>query len=141
MAKDVRYEEIDHTADIRLRVYGAGERELFANAAFALFDKMIALQNVRPSSAREVEAAGGDAEETLVAFLSELLYGYDAEKFVCRECEIGELTPTRVRAICRGETFDPSRHEFKHHIKAVTFHDVRIVRAGGGLEVTLTCDV
>jgi SHS2 domain-containing protein len=136
-----RYEELDHTADVQLRIFGAGERELFANAAFALFDKMVDLSRVESRRTVEIEASGADIEETLVNFLAELLYRYNAGRFICRECRITELAPTRVRSVCTGEDFDPARHEARAEIKAVTFHDVKITRAADALEVTLTCDV
>ena len=136
-----RYEELDHTADVQLRIFGADERELFANAAFALADKTVDLSAVHGRQAVEVEASGADIEETLVNFLSELLYRYNAGHFISRECRITELSPTRVRSVCTGEPFDASRHEARAEIKAVTFHDVRITHTADGLEVTLTCDV
>ena len=137
----MRYIELDHTADLRFRVYGADERELFVNAAFAIADKMVALDAVRPAREITVEASGADIEETLVNFLAELLYGFDTEKFIAKEVEVRELSPSRVSALVRGEALDPSRHEFKHHIKAVTFYDVHVTRGAEGFEVTITCDV
>ncbi len=141
MAMDKRYEELDHTADLRLRVFGATRKELFANAAFALFDRMLDLSGVGRQVVQEVGAAGADAEETLVNFLDELLYRYDTEGFIPRECEITRVADADVHAVCRGDIFDAARHEARAHIKAVTFHDVAITRAGDGLQVTLTCDV
>jgi len=90
-----RYEELGHTADIRFRIYGADERELFSNAAFALFDKMVDLSAVRASEAIEVEVSGADAEETLVNFLSEILYRFDAEKFIARVRDKGIVARRR----------------------------------------------
>ena len=141
MSAAKRYEELDHTADLRLRIFGADERELFANAAFALFDRIVDLASVRAQVAHEIEASGADIEETLVNFLSELLYRRETQNILYRDCEIRELTLQRVRSVCMGETFSPSRHEAKAEIKAVTFHDVEITRRGGRLEVTLTFDV
>ena len=137
----MRYEEIEHTADVRLKVYGADEKELFANAAFALFDTLVDLSGVGGGIREEVEAEGGDIEETLVGFLGELLYRFDVGRKVYRGFEVIELAETRVRAACTGEDFDPGRHEQKMEIKAVTFHDVRIERGESGLSVAITCDV
>lgn len=137
----MRYEEIEHTADVRLMVYGADERKLFANAAFALFDRQVDLSAVEIVSADEILAGGADLEETLVNFLNELLYRLEGEDRVYREFEITELDENDVVAICSGETFDPARHEKKISIKAVTFHDVAITRSDGGLSVAITCDV
>jgi SHS2 domain-containing protein len=88
-----------------------------------------------------VEASGADIEETLVNFLAEILYRFDTEKFIAKEVEVRELTAAHVTALLRGEALDPARHEFKHHIKAVTFHDVHVTRGADGFEVTITCDV
>ena len=141
MSAAKRYEELDHTADLRLRIFGADERDLFANAAFALFDRMVDLASVRAAFTHEIEASGADLEETLVNFLSELLYRRETRGTLYRECEITELAPTHMRSLCIGETFDEARHTAKKTNKAVTFHDVEIARRGGRLEVTLTFDV
>ena len=137
----MRYEEIEHTADVRLKIYGADERELFANAAFALFDRQVDLSAVEIVSADKVVAGGAEIEETLVNFLNELLYRLEGEDRVYREFEITELDNNDVAAICSGETFDPARHEKKLAIKAVTFHDIEITRGDAGLSVAITCDV
>jgi len=140
MAKK-RYEEVEHTADIRLKVYGADEKELFSNGAFALFDRMVDLDGVHDVFTDEIEAEGGDLEETLINFLSELLWRFDARRRVYRECRIAELSPGRVRSLCIGEEFDPARHHARQGIKAVTFHDVKITRTGKRLSVVITFDV
>ncbi|MBP9531816.1 MAG: archease, partial [Syntrophaceae bacterium] len=45
-----KYELFDHTADLGLEIYGRTKRELFANAALALFDVMI--QDIEPPTKR-----------------------------------------------------------------------------------------
>jgi SHS2 domain-containing protein len=140
MTRAKRYEELEHTADVRFRVFGRDLEELFENAAFALFDVMVHLSDVREDARLEVEAAGADAEETLVNFLGELFYRYDGEHFITRRVEIQELSDTRVRSLVWGEAFDPSRHKVKLPLKAVTFHDVKITQRAGGFEVIITCD-
>jgi len=137
----MKYEEIEHTADLRLKVYGRDERELFANAAFALFDTMADLSKVEARETDVVEGRGADLEETLVAFLGELLYRFEGDRRIYRDFEIAELQDDRVKAACRGESIDPERHDIKAEIKAVTYHDVEIARGPDGLSVVLTCDV
>ena len=55
----MRYEEVEHTADVRLKVYGADEKELFANAAFALFDMLVDLSGVQEKIREEVSSLTG----------------------------------------------------------------------------------
>lgn len=137
----MKYEEIEHTADLRLKVYGADERELFANAAFALFDTMADLSKVQARETDIVEACGADLEETLVAFLGEILYRLEGDARIYREFEIRDLQDDHVKAACGGEDFDAARHDIRREIKAVTYHDVEIERGADGLSVVITCDV
>ena len=41
-----KYETIDHTADLGIRVLGRNRRELFVNAAYALFDLITDLEKL-----------------------------------------------------------------------------------------------
>ena len=86
----------------------------------------------------EVEATGGDLEETLVNFLSELLYRFEGERRVYREFEILELSDEHVSAVVQGRASSTAaRHTRRKGIKAVTFHDVEIKR---GAERADGCD-
>ena len=42
----MRYELIDHTADMMVKAYGDTLEECFANAAYALFDQTVDLSNI-----------------------------------------------------------------------------------------------
>lgn len=137
----MRYEELEHTADVRLKVYGADREELFANAAFALFDTVVELGEVKAVFCDEIEVEGGDLEETLVNFLGELLYRFEVEGRLYGEFDILELSDERVRVASSGELRDVRRHGARRAVKAVTFHDVEIVRGAEGLSVVLTLDV
>lgn len=136
-----RYEELEHTADYRVRIFGADEKELFANAAYAFSDSIVDAEGVSEESTDEVEATGGDLEETLVNFLSALLYRFEGERRIYRRCEMLEVSDKRVRAACRGEEFDRSRHRGRTDIKAVTFHGLEIRRGAEGLTAVVTFDI
>ena len=42
-----RYEQFPHTSDIGIRVFGRDLKELFQNAAFAMFDTMADLEGLK----------------------------------------------------------------------------------------------
>ncbi|MCL5950591.1 MAG: archease, partial [Chloroflexi bacterium] len=71
-----RFEEIPHTADWSFRAFGRDRRELFENAAYAMFamEGAIPPQGQTPEIVREVQVTGIDWESLLVNWLSELLY-------------------------------------------------------------------
>lgn len=136
-----RYETFDHTADIGIRVFGRSVEEVFINAAFALFDLLTDLDSIRANLIREVVVEGADREDLLVRWLSELLFLCEGEGFLFREFSISSLTGTSLRAVARGEFFDPSRHRFKTEIKAVTYHQIEVAPQGGIWEGRVIFDV
>jgi len=43
----MKYRLLEHTADLKVEIFGRDLPELFANAAFMLFDVMVDLKQVR----------------------------------------------------------------------------------------------
>lgn len=126
-----RYETFDHTSDVGIRVFGATEKEIFANAAYALFDLLTDMTSIRVCQSREIAVEGLDREDLLVRWLSELLFLCEGEGHLFREFSILSLTSTSLKAVAQGEIFDPARHEFKTEIKAVTYHQVEVAQREG----------
>lgn len=131
------FEEIEHTADRAFRVAGRDMVGLLENAAHA----MQALDGPRPtgepSATREIEVDGVDRESLLVNWLNEILYLEQAHGLICERFHIDELKNHHLRA--RVETWEGKRSYT--HIKAVTFHNLKIREASRGLEAELVLDV
>jgi len=77
-----KYTLIDHTADIGIDVVGATLRELFTNAAFALFDIITDLSKVECTAEYNIKISGIDREQLLVNWLTELLYLHDVKNLL-----------------------------------------------------------
>ena len=132
-----RFEEIEHTADISIRVWGRDLAELFANGAYGMACQLADLAEVGRTGEQSIELEAYDAETLLVAWLEELLYLDERDGCVFCDFDMLEVTPTRLRAIVRG---GPVR-EHRRHIKAVTFSSLEIVHTGEGYETTIVFDV
>jgi SHS2 domain-containing protein len=117
-----RFEEIEHTADAAIRVWGEDYATLFANAAYGLASLLAAPASVTPSAERVIEVDGIDLETLLVAWLSELLYLDERDGLVFVAFEFETLTKTELR--CRVHGGSPS--ERRQSIKAVTFSELAI---------------
>jgi SHS2 domain-containing protein len=131
------FEEIEHVADRAFRVKGRGMADLLENAARA----MQALDEPRPagepSATREVELEGVDRESLLVKWLNEILYLEQAHQLVCERFHIDELKNHCLRARIETRNCDRSYT----HIKAVTFHNLKIRETSEGLEAEVVLDV
>ena len=132
-----RFEEVDHTADIAIRVWGRNLAELFVNGAYGMACQMADLDAVNQEVEHLIELEAYDAETLLVSWLGELLYVSERDGCVFTDFDVLEVTPTRLRAVVRG---GPVR-ERRQHIKAATFSDLKIVRTGEGYEATIVFDV
>jgi len=140
-AADPPYRIFDHTADLGLEVYGTDERDLFRNAALALYDIMTDRHRVRGRDQREIAVEGADREELLVNFLREVLSLYNAEGWLLKDCAIRELNDRRLSTTVTGEPFDRDRHTMKREIKAVTYHRAQLHRTARGWTGRVICDV
>lgn len=133
----IRFEEIEHTADRAFRVTGRDMGALLENAARAMCALDDPSRAQEPSATREVEVEGVDRESLLVNWLNEILYLEQAQQLVCEEFHIDEVKNHRLRA--RVETRDCDRSS--SHIKAVTFHNLKICETSEGLEAEIVVDV
>ena len=131
------FAEIEHTADRAFQAHGKDLRDLFQNAAAGLarFEGWPEISSGRIS--RELEIRGIDAEALLVNWLNELLYMHERYCEAYNDFEIVEISPDHLRAHIRGEPCN----EVSRKIKAVTFHDIRVVTTKDGVHATIVVDV
>ena len=130
----MRYEELDHTADVGIRAHGASLNELFAAAAAGMFSLVADLRKVRAVGEVEVRVKADDLEALMVRWLSELLFLHETQRLLLKEFDV-RIAGTSLEARARGEAIDKKRHELKLNIKAVTYHRLRIDRKAGLAEV------
>jgi SHS2 domain-containing protein len=121
-----RYRVFDHTADLGMEIYGRTAGDLFSNAAFAVFDIITDLSQIRPRETRDIVVEGSGWEDLLVNFLREVLYLFNGDSFLSKECFVSEIDEVRVVGKVSGERFDPFRHRIHKEIKAVTYHQVMV---------------
>ena len=134
----LEFEEVDHTADWALRIYGRDLSELLVNAARGLNRLLTASGKAEPPLVeRQLDVEGGDAEDLLVNWLSELVYLVETESIIFTEFELTTIDPGHLSAIVRGRYLA----ELKKQIKAVTYHNLQILETDGGLEATVVFDV
>jgi SHS2 domain-containing protein len=132
------FEEIEHTADWALRIYGSNLEELLRHAAQGM-NSLMATDFSPPSRLKKksVVLDAPDVESLLVDWLSELAYWAETEMLVFQRFDFHEVSPTHVTATVYGGRAP----QLEKHIKAVTYHNLKIVQTAGGLSATVVFDV
>lgn len=131
-----RFEEVEHTADVALKVYGHDRSTLFVNAAYGMFSLMADWEEFPPSTEQEISLEAIDDETLLVDWLSELLYLHEMGDTVYTSFEILDISPTTLWATVQGT----KRWTPKTAIKAVTFNELHIEKTSEGCTVTIVFD-
>jgi SHS2 domain-containing protein len=132
------FEQIDHTADVALRLVAADEADLLGTGARAVVDLLTDAQPVAAHAERELHADGADAAERLVAFMNEVLVVALTEGFLPAELVV-TVDGDDVHARARGEAGAFAR--VVNELKSVTYHDLEVKARDGGLEATVVIDV
>jgi len=135
------YEPLSHTGDLGMVVYGQDLPELFAHAAWAMFDLMSDATTIRPQQTVTLSVSATDVEDLLVRWLSELLYLYDTQRLLCCTFTFATLEPTHLVATMAGEPLDPERHPIDTEIKAVTYHQLAIAQVAGRWQARVIFDL
>lgn len=130
----MRFEEIEHTADVGIRAYGDTADELFEAAAQGMFSLIADLDTVKPKGEVEVRVSGEGLPRLFVNWLSELLVVHETQNVLLCRFE-ARVRGGRVQGRAWGERIDKRRHELRIALKAVTTHRLRVDPDAGVAEV------
>ena len=135
---ETRFRVVEHEADTGLEIYGRDLLELLNHGGMALFTLITDPSMIELHITKEISM--DIEEESLVVFLNELLYLWDAEKFLPGRFSVSEERG-RFVVLATGEIFDPGRHPVKKEIKAATYHKFSIQQQGDLLKATIFLDI
>ena len=129
-----KFEILEHTTDVRVRVFGSSPKELFQNALYAMayiqkpetveqstVGKLIGRIRGR-SLTDEIAVESMDYNTLLVDFLSDVLSRSDAQNAVFIDVRFKEFSELKAD----GKIFGAKVDEFDKDIKAVTYHEVDV---------------
>jgi len=130
------WQEIEHTADLALHIWGTDLQDLFATAARGMFSLIADLPSISGNRMFELSLDALDAEMLLVDWLNELLYLNEREGVAFTTFLFAQLTPTQLQASVRGGPVTA----YLNYIKAATFHNLAVVKTGTGYETEIVFD-
>jgi len=131
---------LDHTADLRIEVYGASREELMLNAAAALARVLDPEPENPPDRELDIVLEGEVGEELLVDWLREILFQSETRGFVLVKAEIVELAGSALKARLLGVTRPPDTRPAEE-IKGVTYHGLSIEETEAGYVARIVFDI
>lgn len=136
--QDGGFVEIEHTADRALHIHGRNLKELLRVAAQGMNSLIITdVSGLSTRIKKYVEVEALDTESLLVEWLSELAYWAETEMLIFSKFDLQKVTATHVRATLYGGHVQ----KLEKHIKAVTYHNLKVEKTDRGLEATVVFDV
>jgi len=140
-----RFEFLEHTADLYIAAYGESIEEAFENAAYATFEGMTDLKKVQPKLEETVEVEGYDEQALLYNWLEALLVKFDITGNIFSMFKITTIKKTnntfKLKANIWGEPFNPQKHISKVGIKAITYHQMEIMKEHDLVTVKFILDI
>src|SRR4030042_42902 len=121
-----RFEFVDHTGDLGVRVFGQTLPELFEQAAEALTFILTDPETIRIKESRKFLLKAETDEELLITWLNEFVYLFDTEGLLFKAFEVLSVHDHHLEALAQGEIYMEGRHPIKTAVKAATYHQLKI---------------
>ena len=132
---------LDHTADLGIKVTGRDLRTLFEVAAKSMMYIMIKGKPADIAKTFNLSVKGYDLADLMVRWLGEILYLFEGEHELVTGVEVTAVSHSRVDATLETVFFDTNLHEILCEIKAVTFHQIEVVKKDNHWETQIIFDL
>jgi len=119
----MKYEFLEHTADVKFRTFGKNLDETFENAILAFAEFVAKDKKIECKKEKTIKLKGHDKKSLLYNFLDELVYLMDAEDFVACCGEV-KIKGNSLVAYLEGDSV--SNYSGLDHFKAATYAEMRI---------------
>jgi SHS2 domain-containing protein len=133
------FEEVAHTADLEIRVWGKDLEELFKAAVEGMFH-LCGVESPEEGSStfkKTLDLQAMDYEGLLILFLEELLYHLTEDYQLLEVTKLSIGGEFQLKAQLKGTEIE----SYQRDIKAVTYHNLNIVKAGDGYTVDIVFDI
>ena len=135
------FEELEHTADIKMRITADDFPSLLCESGFSLA-KTLYGDYPSEQSVKTVnfEADGDDDVELVVNFLSELLFQMEVEYLVPQSFSLN-VQGTHVSGTVSGVEFDRKKHAGGIGVKGISYSGISLTKTNTELELILIFDI
>ena len=121
-----RFELVDHTGDLGVRVFGESLSQLFEQAAHALTFILTEPETIHLKETRKIQLEAKTDEELLITWLNELVYLFETKGLLFKTYDVLSVHAHHLEALAQGESYVEGRHPIKTTVKAATYHQLKI---------------
>ena len=134
------YELIEHTADIGIRVKAHDLKELFINAALAMFEIIAERKKTEAKKQKiNITQKADDREELFINWLNELISLSATKGLIFDVFKINKLKENSLEATVVGR--DIKNYKINTEVKAATYHALKLEEALSGWQAEVIFDV
>jgi len=113
----MKYQILEHTADLKIKVFGKDKKELFENVLIGMFEGA-EYKGEDKKVKRKIKVSSSDLPSLLVDFLSEVLYLSETNWEVYHKIQFAEFDDKNLKATLIGKKLE----RIGVQIKGATWH-------------------
>ncbi|BCU67167.1 archease [Sulfolobales archaeon HS-7] len=137
-----KYEYLEHTADVGIRAYGKTLNEAFENSAIALFNLISNIEKINVIKKFSIDILGFDLENLFYKWIESLLIIHDSYNVILSRFNVNiDMNTLNLSGTVGGETFNRDTHEKRVVVKAITYHEIKIVEEEGLVMIEFVVDI
>ena len=133
------FEEISHTADVKIQVRALTLTELFSDTFSALME-IVYGPDRKGCLRKEIDVEAENTESLMTDFLSEALFISEVDGIVFSHATI-RIDGLHLTAILEGELFDQNRHSGGSEVKGISYSGLSILHNANGYMMDIIFDV
>lgn len=130
------FREVSHTADWELEVWAPDLANLLQQAVIGMYQLCEAEISDEPPLIKKITLHYSEPEILLIDFLTELIFFIESENLIFDDIDL-QFRNGQLIADLKGSVYQSISKE----IKAVTYHNLQIRKAGSGLVANIIFDV
>lgn len=137
-----KFRFLEHTADIKFKVWGKTIEKIFENTALALNDFASKGQPIKDKVKKKFKIVGRGYDELLYRFIDGIIYLMDAENFILANAKVKikeDKKGVELEAFVYGDKVE--NYENLDYMKSATYSEMSIERIEGGWEAQAVVDV
>lgn len=135
----VKFEFLEHTADVKFQAFGKSLEKAFENAALALKETIAGKIKIKARIKKKIVIEGKDNPSRLYKFLEEFLYLLDAEDFILSKVKVKFFQKSRLEVEVWGD--NSRNYKFTNEVKAVTYNQMFVKKEKAGWICQVVLDV